>query len=215
MIYTDSTVALLAKSNDGNQFFFIAYAYNPNYIYALHIQSSSNEHIIAAFHTVFNDLIEKRTQTCLQYHRQSSGICNQNFPQSKQVCLANHRAPQSSSKHSRTGHSNIQKTLHQWIIHHWLRLPLDQLAKQAEITCNLLHASRINPTISAYHELNGKLYNWNAQPWCPLAPPGTHAVVKEHPATQTSWVPQATDAWYLGPALNHYRCFYIAATKGY
>ena len=37
------------------------------------------------------------------------------------------------------------------------------------------------------------------------------------PATRTTWGPRATDAWYIGPALDHYRCnrFYIPATKGY
>ncbi len=58
-IYTDSMGALPAKSNNGNQYFFITYAYDPNYIYALPIQSGSNEHIITAFQTVFNDLTEK------------------------------------------------------------------------------------------------------------------------------------------------------------
>ena len=58
-IYTDSTGALPAGSHNGNQYFFIAYAYDPNYIYALPIQSGSSEHIIDAFETVFNDLTVK------------------------------------------------------------------------------------------------------------------------------------------------------------
>ena len=50
-IYTDFTGALLARSLDGNQFFFIAYAYDPKYIYAIPIHSGSNDYIIVAFST--------------------------------------------------------------------------------------------------------------------------------------------------------------------
>ena len=60
-IYTDSMCASLAISHDGNQYFFIAYAYNPNDIYVIiPLELDSNDHIIAAFSTVFMDDLNER-----------------------------------------------------------------------------------------------------------------------------------------------------------
>jgi hypothetical protein len=51
----------------------------------------------------------------------------------------------------------------------------------------------------------------------PIAPLGTKGLVYEDPAVRTSWVPHGTDAYYIGPALKHYRClcFYMPATRSY
>jgi hypothetical protein len=46
-------------------------------------------------------------------------------------------------------------------------------------------------------------YNFNAHP---IAPPGTHLLVHKKPDLRASWAPHALDAWYLGPAMQHYRC---------
>jgi hypothetical protein len=72
------------------------------------------------------------------------------------------------------------------------------------------HSHR-NPLISANHELYGP-FDFNKMP---LAPIGTKALVYNNPATGTSWVPRATDGFYVGPTTNHYRClrFYIPATQ--
>jgi hypothetical protein len=37
-------------------------------------------------------------------------------------------------------------------------------------------------------------------------PPGTKVVVHEKPSQQGSWDPHRKLGWYLGPALEHYRC---------
>ena len=51
----------------------------------------------------------------------------------------------------------------------------------------------------------------------PFAPPGTPASVFNPPEIRDSWEPRAVDAWYVGPAYNHYRCwkFFIRSTGGY
>ena len=88
------------------------------------------------------------------------------------------------------------------------------MTEQALITLNLLRTSRIDSTKFAYHQLHGHKYNWNA---FPMAPPGTRAVVYESPTTRTLWGPRGTNAWYCGPALDHYRnCrFYVPETRAY
>ena len=81
----------------------------------------------------------------------------------------------------------------------------DRLIEQAVITLNLLRGSRLNPQHSAWSQLNGP-YDHNA--W-PLAPPGIHVLVHEKPDNRKSWGKHANDAWYIGPAINHYRCFRV------
>ena len=39
----------------------------------------------------------------------------------------------------------------------------------------------------------------------PMTPPGTRVVVYKDPMTQQSWAPRGFDAWYCGPAFDHYR----------
>ncbi len=89
----------------------------------------------------------------------------------------------------------------------------DKLAPQVQDTLNLLWTSRTNPEISAYEALNGP-YDWNKYP---LAPPGCKAIIYKAPAVHGSWASRGTDAWYLGPSKDHYRCnlFYVPETRAY
>ena len=58
-MYTDQTCALPVRSLDGMQYFFIAYDYDTNYIFAKPINNLKDESIIAAFESVFNELKNK------------------------------------------------------------------------------------------------------------------------------------------------------------
>ena len=89
----------------------------------------------------------------------------------------------------------------------------DRLAPQVQDTLNLIRASRINPNILAYEALNGP-YNWDRYP---LAPPGCKAIIYKAPAVRGSWASRGTDAWYLGPLADHYRCniYYVPETREY
>ena len=58
-MYTDQTGALPVRSRDGMQYFFIAYDYDTNYIFAKPISNLKDESIIAAFESVFNELKDK------------------------------------------------------------------------------------------------------------------------------------------------------------
>lgn len=50
----------------------------------------------------------------------------------------------------------------------------DELTTQVQNTLNLLQASQIDPTKSAYDALNGHKYDWNRYP---LAPPDCNAII--------------------------------------
>ncbi len=89
----------------------------------------------------------------------------------------------------------------------------DQLTPQVETTLNMLHQSRIDPNMSAYEAVHGP-YDWNC---FPLAPPGCKAVIYKAPESRGSWACYGTDAWYVGPSLDHYQCnhYFVPDTRAY
>ena len=89
-------------------------------------------------------------------------------------------------------------------MHLWYRL-----LPQATLTLNMLRNSRINPKISAATHLYGQ-HDYNR---APLAPPGTRIVAHETPGRRRTWAPHGQDGWYIGPALEHYRCYTVYINK--
>lgn len=87
----------------------------------------------------------------------------------------------------------------------------DRLLEQATITLNLLRTSSINNRLSAYAQIHG-IFDFNT---IPLAPPGTKVLVHNKPSSRGTWVPHGEEGWYIGPAMEHHRCFttFIPTTK--
>jgi hypothetical protein len=216
-LYTDATGNLPVRSLDGNQAYLIAYANDLNYIFAIPVKDLTSASMIAAFESVFTQLKEKGYKPAFNVtdNQAASAIkeyltkeeCEWQFvePHNHRVNAAE-RAIQTFKNHFISGLCSTDKD---WPLKLW-----DQLTDQAVITINLLRTSRIDPTKSAYHQFHGHKYDWNR---FPLAPPGTKAVVDESPDQRTSWGTRGVDAWYCGPALDHYRnCrFYVPATRSY
>ena len=67
---------------------------------------------------------------------------------------------------------------------------------------NLLRASRANPKLSSWSYLFGE-FNFNATP---LAPPGTKIIAHKDKGIRGSWDLNGESGWYVGPAMEHYRC---------
>jgi hypothetical protein len=83
-----------------------------------------------------------------------------------------------------------------------------EILPQSTLTLNLMQTSRINPTVSAATPLYGQ-FDFNRTP---LAPPGTRAMAHVKPKARRSWAPHGEDAWYVGPAPDHYRCYKVWMT---
>eukprot|EP00957_Ditylum_brightwellii_P037761 2855494-Ditylum_brightwellii.AAC.1 len=83
---------------------------------------------------------------------------------------------------------------------HWCRL-----MPQANITLNLLRPCRQNTALSAYAAIHGS-YAFEATP---MAPPGTKAYIHIKLHKRVSWGFKAEDAWYVGPAMEHFRCYKV------
>ena len=90
----------------------------------------------------------------------------------------------------------------QFPMHLW-----DKTLPQAELTLNLMRGSRINPKLSAWEQINGR-YDFNATP---IAPPGIKVLAHLKADQRESWSAHAFEAWYVGPALEHYRCYTVWA----
>ena len=79
----------------------------------------------------------------------------------------------------------------------------DELLPQAFIYFNLLRTSRTCPKVYAYAHLHGK-YNFDSTP---IAPSGVRELIYKDPNHCVSYVVHGDEAYYLGPALEHYRCY--------
>jgi hypothetical protein len=85
----------------------------------------------------------------------------------------------------------------------------DRILPQAVMILNMLRTSRINPKLSAATHIFGK-YDFNR---APMAPPGTRIIAHETPGRRRTWAPHGQDGWYIGPVLEHYRCYTVYITK--
>jgi hypothetical protein len=85
----------------------------------------------------------------------------------------------------------------------------DRILPQAVMTLNMLRISRLNPKLSAATHIFGQ-HDYNR---APLAPLGTISIAHETPGKRKTWAPYGQDDWYIGPALEHYRCYTVYITK--
>jgi hypothetical protein len=85
----------------------------------------------------------------------------------------------------------------------------DRILLQAVMTLNMLRTSRINPKLSAATHIFGQ-YDFNR---APMAPPVTRIIAHETPGRRRTWAPNGQDGWYIGPELEHYRCYTVYMTK--
>ena len=84
----------------------------------------------------------------------------------------------------------------------------NELLAQVEITLNLLRPSPTHPRMSAWEGLHGA-YDYDAHP---LAPLGTAVTIHEKPDQRGTWDKHGVKGFYVGPALQHYRCFTVWTT---
>jgi hypothetical protein len=47
----------------------------------------------------------------------------------------------------------------------------------------------------------------------PWHPPGTKIIAYETTGRRRTWAPHGQDGWYIGPALEHYRCYKVHINK--
>jgi hypothetical protein len=85
----------------------------------------------------------------------------------------------------------------------------DIILPQAVITLNMLQTSQIHPKLSASTHIDGQ-YDYNM---APMEPPGTRIIAHETQNCRRRWAPHGKNGSYIGPALEHYRCYTVFITK--
>ena len=81
----------------------------------------------------------------------------------------------------------------------------DELVVQSESTLNLMRPSNTDPNISAWEHMHGT-YNFEKHP---IAPAGIKVAVHEKPHERGTWAAHAAMGFYLGPAIQHQRCYRV------
>ena len=207
-IYTDQTGRFIAPSSTGNNYLMILYDFDSNAILVAPMKNRQATSIVAAYKVLHARLcaaglrpsLQRLDNECSQALKDFMTIENVDYqlvPPGVHRRNAAERAIRTFQNHFIAGLCSVDKDfpLHLW----------DQLLPQAEITLNLLCASRINPKLSAWAQLHG-IFDFNRTP---LAPPGIRVLAHEKPKDRTTWSAHGLDGWYVGPALDSYRCYRI------
>jgi hypothetical protein len=216
IVYHDNTGLFPFMSFDGSVCFFVLYHYKSNAILASPIAGLDDVSIFKTYTRYFEELTQKGFKPKLNImDNQATKHINKFL--TKDDCKLqivephNHRvnAAECAIQTFKAAFiaafttTDSNSPLQLW----------DRLTPQVKDTLNLLHALRVDPTKSAYEVLNGP-YDWNRYP---LAPLGCKAVVYKNGNTQGSRASRGVDAFYLGPAKDHYRCdnYYVPETRAY
>ena len=204
-IYTDQTGRFPITTSRGHTQLFLLYDYDSNSIHVAPMRTKNAADILEAFQSIHKILVNAGLRPKLQRldnecsnilldFMATNSIQPQLVPPGVHRANAAERAIRTFKNHFISG---LCSTDPNFPLHLW-----DLLLPQAQLTLNLLRGSRINPNLSAQAQVFGQ-FSYNATP---LAPPGSHILIHDKPAHRQSWAPHALDAWYLGPALLHYRC---------
>ena len=207
-IHTDQTGQFIVPSSTGNNYLLILYDNDSNSILAEPMRNRTGQCILLAYKAVHARLVAAGLRPQLQRLDNECSDALKDFLTAETVDYqlvppgmhrrnAAERAIRTFKNHFIAGLCSVDKNfpLHLW----------DKLVPQAESTLNLLRGSRINPKLSAYAQLQGT-FDFNRTP---LAPPGIRVLVHVKPDQRTTWSPHATDGWYIGPAMESYRCYKV------
>ena len=207
-VYTDLTGKFPVPSSQGNNYIFLLYDYDSNSINVRAIPTRQANHILTAFEDIYNMLVRRgrkphlhildnECSKALTDFMDQEDIDYQKTPPGMHRVNAAERAIGTFKNHFMAGLCTTDKS---FPLHLWHRL-----LPQAKLTLNMMRGAHLNPLFSAHEFLHGR-FDFNATP---LAPPGMHVVAHEKIDNRGTWSPHGKDAWYVGPALHHYRCYNV------
>jgi hypothetical protein len=207
-IFTDQTGRFLHPSTRGNSDMLVFYDFDSNFIHVEPMPNKKGPAILAAYaraHTLFSSRglkpqlqkLDNEASEALKAHMTEQDIDFQLVPPNIHRRNAAERAIRTWKNHFIAG---LCSTDRNFPLHLW-----DRLLPQALLSLNLLRSSRINPKLSAWAQVHGA-FDFNRTP---LAPPGTRVLIHEPAALRETWAPHAVEGWYIGPAMEHYRCYTV------
>jgi hypothetical protein len=204
--YSDQTGKFPVPSSRGNNYIFVLYHQDTNTIHTVALPNRQAASIRAAWETTHKLLIQQGhppelhilDNECSQDLKNAFSKYNIQF---QRVPPKEHRV-NAAERAIRTFKNHFVSTLVN-VDSHFPMADWDRLLSQTTLTLNLLRSSRIHPSLSAYASLFGQ-FDFNRTP---LAPPGTKIVAHISADTRTSFGQHGQVGWYIGPSLEHYRCW--------
>ena len=207
-IFSDQPGRFLVSSISGHQYIMIVYDYDSNSILAEPMKSRSGPEMRRAYKAIFDYLTKRGFRPKLQRLDNEASRELKDFMEEKEVDF------QLTPTHSHR--RNAAERAIRTFKNHFIAIlcgtdpdfPLmlwDKLLEQTVMTLNLLRASRVNPRLSAYEQLNG-VFDFNRTP---LGPLGCKVIFHEMPSARGSWSPHGVEGYYIGPAMEHYRCYQV------
>jgi hypothetical protein len=213
-MFTDLSGQFPFKSTSGNEYMMLMYDFDANYI---HVELMTSRGAAEFARAYTNGLQFFRERGCepewmrlddeqsrlLTAISRRCGITTQICPPSNHRSNPAERAIATWKDHFISVLSTVDPD---FPMEAW-----DKLVPQAELTLNLLRASRVNPAQSAWAALHGP-YDFLRHP---MAPAGTKVLVFETSTDRATWDPHGVPGFYVGPAMAHYRCYdcYVPRTK--
>ena len=211
--YTDLTGRFPYTSSRGTNYIFVLYHYDGNTILLHPLRNREADTICTAWEETQRRIkatctspkhyiMDNETSNMITDTMEEHKVTFQLVPPHQHRRNAAERAIRTCKNHLLAGLATCHPD---FPIREW-----DRLLGQCELTLNLLRNSRINPELSAWSYLFGN-FDFNRTP---LLPPGTKVIIHEKPQQRKSWAFHGVNAWYIGPALRHYRCLtcYIPST---
>ena len=210
-LFSDLAGRFPVTAFDGSQYIMISQY--KSYIHAELLPSRTEASLGAAFtrtyrffkdhgHQILFQVLDNECPASLMHFFEQQHVVVDRVPPHQKRANKAERAIQTFRNHFLSilvgTHPNFP--INQW--HH--------LLPQAEATLNMMHAWPDNFTISAYHGIHRRPYDFLSHP---MAPCGTLLVA--HDPGGEKWDNHGRIGFYLGPALTHYRAYhcFIADTN--
>ena len=204
-IHSDLTGRFPVPSATGSQYVLVVYDYDSNSILLAPTKSRKAGELLKSYKTIHQRLVRGGCRPILQRLDNECSQALKDYMKDEEVDFqlvpphdhrrnAAERAIRTAKNHLVAGWCSTDSNFPMYL---W-----DQTLEHAELALNLVRGSRINPKLSAYEQLHGR-FDFNRTP---LAPPGLRCLAHVKPTQRKSWGTHAIDAWYLGPAMDSYRC---------
>ena len=209
--HMDATGRFPVMSHEGHEYHLIMFSEGSNYIKVIPMKSRNKSSYLSAHKeglTWFEDhgykptfqRLDNETSQDFAMHLRSNGITIDLAPPHMHRRNKAERAIRTWKNHFIATIAGVDPSFPMCA---W-----NELIMQAEITINMLRAAPTQPRQSAWEAIHGP-YDFDAHP---MAPPGTAVTIHEKPAQRKSWGKHGVPGFYLGPAMQSYRCYRVWTT---
>jgi hypothetical protein len=205
LVFSNQTGHFLITSNRGHAYLVIFCIYDANFITSVPIKNCTKQELLCAYQITYKYLSSHGFKPRL--HKMDNKISKdvKDFIQSQKTTLqytpldihctnSAEQAIHTWKNHFTAGITSLSKS---FPIANWCCL-----TNQCNYTINMLRPCCQNPLLSTFEAMEGS-YLFDATP---MAPPGTEVLVHLKLTCCKLWSFHASNGWYIGPSLKHYRC---------